>query len=106
MIGSWRVPTTVMPETKRVVMREDLVVAAAGAADGVAAIAIRSAIPVPRPLVVAHNRVVVLIRAAVHNLDAAPAIAAATIRAETASAVGPLSSPNSKAVVRVASVAA
>jgi hypothetical protein len=104
MIGSWREPTTVMPGTKRVVTREDLAVVVAVAADGVVAMAIRSAILARRPPVAAHSRDVVLIRAADHNRDEVRAIAAA--RAEIALAVGLRSSPSSRVAVRAASVAA
>lgn len=106
MIGSWREPTTVMPGTKRAVMREDLVVVVVVAADGVVAIAIRSPIHARQPQVVDHNRVVVLIRAADHNPDEVRETAAATARAEIVLAVGLRSSPSSRAAVRAASVAA
>ncbi len=74
--------------------------------DAVVATARLSAIPAHRPPVAVHHRVAAPIKVVDRSRDAVRAIAAATIRAETALAVGPLSSPNSKAAVRVASVAA
>ena len=76
-------------------------------ADAEVAMAMLSVIPARRPPVaVQHHKVAAPIKVVDRSRDAVPAIAAATIRAETALAAGRLSSPNSKAVVRAASVAA